>query len=148
MTSFVIKQLPYELSSNAGLALVGQYLKRVGLNNLVDPAFPVRTGIANSDILRSYIALLCMGKSDFEAVEALRTSPFALRALGLATAPSSATVRQRLDAQGSGWFDLIDRINERLLSLRIDGKAIDFGRLECGYCPLDIDTFAMDNGNR
>jgi hypothetical protein len=146
MTSFVIKQLPYELSSNAGLALVGQYLKRIGLNNLVDPAFPVRAGIANSDILRSYIALLCMGKSDFEAVEALRTSPFALRALGLASAPSSATLRQRLDAQGSGWFDLIDRINERLLSLRIDGRPIDFGRLECGYCPLDIDTFAMDNG--
>jgi len=147
MTDFIIKKLPYDLNSTAGLALVGQYLKRINLNALVDAAFPVRSGIANSDILRSYLGLLCMGKSDFEAAEALRTSPFALRALGLAQAPSSATLRQRLDAQGSDWFELIDRINERLLALRIQGQPIDFGLLANGYCPIDIDTFAMDNSN-
>jgi hypothetical protein len=27
MTDFTIKKLPYDLTSNAGLALVGQYLK-------------------------------------------------------------------------------------------------------------------------
>jgi hypothetical protein len=52
----------------------------------------------------------------------LRASPFALRSLGLAQAPSSATLRQRLDAQGSGWFALIDRINERLPSGKFDTK--------------------------
>lgn len=147
MTDFIIKKLPYDLSSNAGLALVGQYLKRINLNALVDPAFPVRCGIANSDIVRSYLGLLCQGKSDFEAVEALRASPFALRALGLVQAPSAATLRQRLDAQGSAWFDLIDRLNERLLGLRIKGQPIDFGRLANGFCPIDIDTFAMDNSD-
>jgi hypothetical protein len=42
MTDFIIKKLPYDLNSTAGLALVGQYLKRINLNVLVDPAFPVR----------------------------------------------------------------------------------------------------------
>jgi hypothetical protein len=147
MTDFIIKKLPYDLNSTAGLALVGQYLKRINLNALVDPAFPVRSGIAHSDIVRSYLGLLCQGKSDFEAVEALRASPFALRALGLVQAPSAATLRQRFDAQGSRWFELIDRINERLLGLRIKGQPIDFGLLANGYCPIDIDTFAMDNSH-
>jgi hypothetical protein len=30
--------------------------------------------------------------------------------------------------------------------LRLDsGKPIDFGLLPCGYLPLEVDTFAMDN---
>ncbi len=64
MTDFIIKKLPYDLSSHAGLALVGKYLKRIKLNSLVDPAFPVRSGVANSDILKSYLGLLCLGKND------------------------------------------------------------------------------------
>jgi hypothetical protein len=132
MTDFIIKKLPDDLRCSAGLVLIGQYLKRIHLNALVDPAFPVRSGIANSDIVRSVLGWLCQGKSDFEAVEALRASPFALRALGLAQAPSSATLRQRLDAQGSAWFALIDQINERLLGLRLQGRPIDFGLLANG----------------
>jgi|GEM_PF-2926113 len=62
-------------------------------------------------------------------------------------APSCATLRQRLDAQGSAWFELVDQINEQLLALRLDGRPIDFGLLANGYCPVDIDTFAMDNGD-
>ena len=50
MSDFVVKQLPYDLSGQARLALIGKYLKRINLNALVDPAFPVRSGIANLDI--------------------------------------------------------------------------------------------------
>lgn len=31
MTDFIIKKLPYDLTSNAGLAVVGQYMKRLGI---------------------------------------------------------------------------------------------------------------------
>jgi hypothetical protein len=75
MTDFIIKKLLCDLNSTAGRAMVGQYPKRINLNALVDPAFPVRSGIANSDILRSYLGLLRMGKSDFEAVEAAAHQP-------------------------------------------------------------------------
>ncbi|MDF1486336.1 hypothetical protein PY257_14315 [Ramlibacter sp. H39-3-26] len=53
MTDFIIKKQPYDPSSNAGLALVGQYLKRIHLNALVDPPFPVRSGISSSAIARA-----------------------------------------------------------------------------------------------
>ena len=62
MTDFIIKKLPYDLSSHAGLAFVGKYLKRVNVNALIDPIFPVRSGVANSEILKSYLALLCLGR--------------------------------------------------------------------------------------
>lgn len=146
MTDFIIKKLPYDLSSHAGLAFIGKYLRRANVNALIDPKFPVRSGVANSEILKSYLALLCMGKSDFDAVENFRTNDFFKRALGLSAVPSSPTLRQRMDTHAASWFELAPQLNESLLASRINGQAIDFGALDCGYTPVDLDTFAMDNG--
>lgn len=147
MTDFIIKKLPYDLSSNAGLALVGKYLKTIKLGALVDAQFPVRSGVVNSDILKSYLGLLCLGKNDFDAIEGFRGDAFFLRALGLRAVPSSPTLRQRLDSQASDWFGLSEQINQAVLGQRVNGKPIEFGALPCGYTPIDLDTFAMDNGN-
>ena len=145
MTDFIIKQLPYDLSHQAGLALIGKYLKRINFNGLVDPSFSVRSGIANSDILKSYLGLLCLGKNDFDAIEGQRKDAFFARALGLRAVPSSPTLRQRMDTHAASWFDLAKRINTAVLGMKIGGKPVDFGVLPCGYIPLDVDTFAMDN---
>lgn len=145
MTDFIIKQLPYNLSNQAGLALVGKYLKRININRLVDPTFSVRSGIANSNILKSYLGLLCLGKNDFDAIECQRQDAFFARALDLRAVPSSPTLRQRMDTHAASWFDLAEEINAAVLGTKISGKPIDFGVLPCGYMPLDVDTFAMDN---
>jgi len=65
----LIKKLPFYLSSHVGLAFIGKYLRRVNVNALIDPKFPVRSGIANSKILKSLLALLCLSKSVFDANE-------------------------------------------------------------------------------
>lgn len=130
------------------MALIGKYLKRINLNALVDLVFPVQSkfgGIANSDILKSYLGLLCLGKNDFDAIEGQRKDRFLARALGVHTVPSSPTLRQRLDTHASSWFELVDCINARVLGMKIEGRCIDFGVLLCGYVPLDVDTFAIDN---
>lgn len=145
MTDFIIKKLPYDLSSHAGLAFIGKYLKSTNLKTLIDSAFPIRAGIANSDVLKSYIALLSLGKNDFDAIENFRDDDFFKRALDLTHVPSSPTLRQRLDSFATQWFDLIPQINHKLLSGRIAGKPVDFGALDCGYTPVDLDTFAMNN---
>jgi hypothetical protein len=49
-----------------------------------------------------------------------------------------------LDTHAASWFDLADRINAAVLGLKVAGKPIDFGVLPCGYVPLDVDTFVMD----
>gem|GEM_PF-2113424 len=56
MTDFnKYQKLLYDLSSHAGLALIGKYLKRFNNNWPVDPAFPVRSGVANGDILKGIL---------------------------------------------------------------------------------------------
>ncbi len=146
MTDFIIKKLPYDLTSNAGLALVGQYFKRMGINQRIDPKFPISgKGISNSDILKSYLGLLVQGKSDFDAVEAFCGEAFFSRALGIGTVPSSPTLRQRMDTHSADWFELVGELNVALLAAKYAGKSVDFGALPCGYMPVDWDTFVMDN---
>jgi len=146
MTDFIIKKLPYDLTSNAGLALVGQYAKRLGVSDRVDRKFPVGVGgIANSDILKSYLGLLVQGKNDFDAVEAFRGDDFFTRALGIGTVPSSSTLRQRMDTHAASWFELADEFNLALLSAKYATGPVDFGALPCGYMAVDWDTFVMNN---
>ena len=54
MRQLIVKQLDYDLTPVAGLALVGHYLKAVQpVLGRLDAALPVKSGVANSDIVRS-----------------------------------------------------------------------------------------------
>ena len=108
----------------------------------LDGELPVRCGVSNSDVLRSYLGLLVQGKSDFDAVESYRGDKFFKEALGISLLPSSPTLRQRLDAQAGAMFEHVPGMIERLLG----SQRPDYGVLPCGWLPLDVDTFAMDNG--
>ena len=108
----------------------------------LDSALGVRNGVANSDILRSYLGLLVQGKSDFDAIENFRGDTFFKHALGIKLLPSSPTLRQRMDARAEDLFDFLPPLIETLLA----GARPDYGVLPCGWLPLDVDTFAMDNG--
>lgn len=144
MRPFTIKQLDYDLTPVAGLSLVGHHLRRLApVLKRIDVALSMRTGVATSDILRSYIGLLVQGKSDFDAIENYRGDAFFKRALGITLLPSSPTLRQRMDAQAAKLFDYVPPLIEALL----DGAGAEFGLLPCGWLPLDVDTFAMDNSD-
>jgi len=143
MRQLIVKQLKYDLTPVAGLALVGQYLKAVQpVLGRLDAALPVKSGVANSDIVRSYVGLLVQGKSDFDAIENFRGDTFYKQALGIGLLPSSPTLRQRMDAKAVELFDFVPSMIETLLA----GQRPDYGVLPCGWLPLDVDTFAMDNG--
>ena len=86
----------------------------------------MRSGVANSDILKSYLALLCMGKNNFYAIESFRGNALFKRALGLGSVALSPTLRQRIDAHAPSWFDLVLQMNQLLLGGRINGRPIDF----------------------
>lgn len=143
MRPFIVKQLDYDLTPVAGLALVGHHLNRLApVFKQIDAAFPVASGVANSDILRSYLGLLVQGKSDFDAIENFRGEDFFKQALGIKLLPSSPTLRQRMDARAAELFDFVPPLIETLLG----SARPDYGVLPCGWLPLDVDTFAMDNG--
>ena len=143
MRTIEFKQLKYELTPVAGLALVGAHLKTLApVLAQLDAALPVRGGVSNADIVRSYLGLLAQGKSDFDAIENYRGDKFYKHAMGITLLPSSPTLRQRMDAQAHTLAPLALPMIETLLTRR----SPDYGVLPCGWLPVDIDTFAMDNG--
>ena len=57
-------------TSHSAFALLGLYLNRLaGFVAAPRSKIPFRHGIAHSDLIKSYPGRLCLGKSDFEAVE-------------------------------------------------------------------------------
>lgn len=93
MSDFLVKQLTYDLNGQAGLSPIGKFPKRINLNALVDPVFPLRSGIANGDILESYLGPLCLGKNNFDAIKAQCTDAFFTRAMHMRAVPPSPTLR-------------------------------------------------------
>jgi hypothetical protein len=143
MRPVILKQLDYDLTPVAGLALVGHHLNRLTpVFDQIDQTLPVKGGVSSSDVLRSYLGLLVQGKSDFDAIENFRGDAFYKQALGIGLLPSSPTLRQRMDMRAGELFDFMHAMIEQLLS----SARPDYGVLPCGWLPLDIDTFAMDNG--
>lgn len=128
------------LTSYSGLALIGQCCQAAQVEAVIDPKIPVSQGMRTSDIVKSMVGLLSLGKSDFEAIEAFREDRFFKEALGLSKVPGSVWIRQRLDAKATQLRDLADELSLRLLE-RTEAPITPHRGSVC----VDIDTFAMDN---
>ena len=107
MRPLIVKQLNYDLTPVAGLALAGHHLERLSpVFKQLDKALPVRSGVRNSDIVRSYLGLLVQGKSDFDAMENFRGDKFSSRRWGSNCCPrarhfASAWTRERRNCSTS-----------------------------------------------
>jgi len=89
------------------------------------------------------LGLLCQGKSDFEAIERYRKDRFFAQSLGLRAVPASPTLRQRLDEKAEAFLPWVDEANLQLLRR---GR-VPITPLSCGWVPLDLDVFTLDNSN-
>ena len=99
--------------------------------------------IAEIDILRSYLGLLCLGKSDYQAIAAMREDDYFKQALGIGRMPSVERLRQRLDEAGADLVPVINRCSRTMLKrlkASISGYRSDL-------IPLDVDVFPQDNSN-
>jgi len=139
MPRFQLKESNRHLTSTAGLALIGHCLVLAQLERL-DVRLPKRGKIRMSDLVKSYIGLLTLGKSDFEAIEAFRRDRFFQEALGIGQVPGSVWLRQPLAAQASVLREHTDDWSVRLI--RRSEAPIT---AENGFTCLDFDTFVMDN---
>ena len=107
---FQIVQGDEQLSSHSGLALAGAILHRSSIRKRLDavvlPEHPFPE-ISHGEVATAMIGLICLGKPDFDAIEAFRDDPFFLQSLELASVPSSPTLRQRLDSVKGAFNDII-----------------------------------------
>jgi hypothetical protein len=113
-----------------------------GAEAVIDPRLPVSQGMRTSDLVKSMVGLLSLGKSDFEAIEPFRGDRFFKEALGLAKVPGSVWMRQRLDARAAELRELTDELSLRLLE-RTEAPIT----AHKGYVCADMDTFVMDNSD-
>jgi hypothetical protein len=139
MAYFHLKQSTRHLTSTAGLMLLGQCFLVAELDRL-DVRLPKRGKIRWSDLVKCYLGLLALGKSDFEALEGFRGDRFFQEALGLGQMPGSVWLRQSLEANAAVLRDHTDAWSVRLI--RRSGAPIT---ADDGYACLDFDTFVMDN---
>jgi hypothetical protein len=143
MPKFEVRQsAKLNLTSYAGLALIGQCCEAAQVEALIDPKLPVSQGMKTSDMVKAMTGLLSLGKSDFEAIEPFRGDRFFKEALGLSKVPSSAWIRQRLDAKASELRKLTDELSVRLLE-RTEAPITPYK----GYVRFEIDTFVMNNSD-
>lgn len=144
MKQFIITQSKREFyTSHSGLALVGLCLNKLcSLPAKAMDASPRKFGgIGLDDVLRSYVGLLTMGKSDFEAITDCRDDDHFSQSLGVARVPSAATLRQRLDEVAPTLRPIADACSVVFLK-----KArVTITALDTGHVPLDCDVFGMDN---
>lgn len=127
-------------TSNAGLSLIGQCIKLSCLEKALPQKLHLH-GIKDIDILKSYIGLTSLGKSDFEAIEKYRHDDYFLRSIGNKKVPSSSTLRQRMDENATSYRDAIDNAMMNFL----ENANVPVTPMETGHVALDMDVFPMDN---
>ena len=145
MKRFILEKSGEEFyTSHSGLALVGACINRfTDFKKRINDVSPRSGGISHADIARSYLGLLCLGKSDYDAITDRREDRYFQTSLGLSVVPSAETLRQRFDAEADLFrivtnYCAVDFVN------RASGLVTSLGN---GYVPLDVDVFPMDNSD-
>ncbi len=92
MKRLLIEQSSTETyTSHAGFALVGLCLNQLGaFFKALKVDIPLRHGTSHIDVIKSYIGILCLGKSDFEAIEGFRNDAYFKQALSIKQVLSSS----------------------------------------------------------
>lgn len=143
MRRFIIAESEADLTSHAGLGLIGMALSKwTDLGVDAETVSPLRSdAMPHASLLSSSIALLCLGKSDFEAINGFREDEFFLTALGIDQVPSEGILRQRMDANAAGYQEIVE--GAAIAFLRRSGA--HFTPLDNGLVPLDCDVTPLDN---
>jgi len=144
MKRFIIEQSDDEFyTSHSGLALVGLCINRYSdLARVIGRKMDKRGNIiSHTDLLRSYLGLLSLGKSDYEAVTGMRDDDYFKNSLGITNVPSAERLRQRLDAEAEKYLAVAEKCSLNMLKK----GGVHLTALDTGHIPLDADVFPMDN---
>jgi hypothetical protein len=139
------------LTTHAGLASVGALLSHTRLPQRLNRS--VIKGMENpihenGDVMKSYLGLLCQGKSDFDHIEPFRKDTVFQTCLGIRKVPSSPTLRQRLDAAAqsmdTNWNEILLQESAELIR-NVNTPVTGLIAGEHTVIPLDIDVSPFDN---
>ena len=142
MKRFKIEQSNADIISHSGLALIGQAVNRhTNMAREIDSQVPLRHGIRHSDVVKSYLAMLCIGKNDFEAINTIESEAYFMSAMDISAIPSEATLRQRMDKHANAFLPLVKKASRDFLA----NIRSTLTPLATGHVPLDADVTPLDN---
>lgn len=103
---------------------------------------PLRSdAVSHAGILSCYVALPCLGKSDFEAINGFREDAYFTAALGLERVPSEGILRQRMDAFAADYKAMVEAAASEFLR-RSQARLTP---PDNGLMPRDCDATPFDN---
>tara|TARA_B100000809_G_scaffold226900_1_gene238870 strand:+ start:144 stop:1487 length:1344 start_codon:yes stop_codon:yes gene_type:complete len=142
MKQFILEKSNADIISHGGLSLIGLAIKKyTNLTNSIDKLIPLRHGTKHSDIIKIYMALLCIGKNDFEAINTIESEYYFTHAMDVQEIPSESTLRQRMDTYSKSFLPIVEKAN---LDFLINIKP-ELTPIYTGHIPLDADVTPMDN---
>lgn len=151
MVTFQLGQSQENLTSHSGLALFGATLAGSQLadklNRIELPQAKQEPDISHSDVMVSYIGLLGLGQSSYEAVEPFRADEAGFKLLlDVEAVPSCVTLRQRLDqlAEMPEAAQLLVTLKEESLAI-LKRQEAELSPVLRDLVPLDIDVTPFDN---
>lgn len=136
------------LLTPSGLGIISEIFGKSGLLNFAAKQRTEKRSqpqIKNDDIFLTEIALLALGKTDFEDVNEFHTDDELYeKVIGIKHGiPSESTLRMRLDEIGQKCNKEILQMNVNLLKV----CGVEPSVLPCGLVPVDIDVTPFDNSN-
>lgn len=132
------------LTSNSGLAVAGALIRSLKIGKGLEKIkfSSDEPEISNQDVIRSYLGLLVMGRTNYEDIELFRNDRIFRIMLDIKKVPSAATLRQRFDAAREAFDNSLREFNVAILKrCRPSSLVVDSGK----YMPIDIDVSPFDN---
>jgi len=146
MAKFFIETSDSVFINHAGLTFIANFLNSSGMFARINRISRIKKGsgfISDYDVVKTIIALIALGKTDFEDVEQYRRDRFFRKALNLKKVPSSVTLRQRLETYDEEMWAVLRQINIEFLADYFSDEAIEIEGKH--YTILESDVTPMDN---
>jgi hypothetical protein len=146
------------LTSNAGLLLIAPYLKNKEFRSEIRKATRVVKGsgvISDVDIICCWIAMMALGKSDYQAIEEYRKDKNFMRMIDVQDVPSESTLRQRIESLPEDLAAILREFNGAIVTgafeFAKEHKKDDTRYQEAvtiddvAYAVIDSDVSVLDN---
>jgi hypothetical protein len=137
---FDIEETDELIAAESGLTLIGSLIRKSYLDKRLESSGK-RPQIKDIDIVKSYVSLLSMGKTEFAKIEQYRKDNFFKAVMGISVVPSEENLRQRMDAAPESWSEKIIDEGIRLIK-KMESKLTPSVR---ELIPLDIDVSPFNN---
>ncbi|MCP3924183.1 MAG: IS1380 family transposase, partial [Desulfobacterales bacterium] len=143
MPEFDIEFTDEAISSNAGLLLIGSVLcSNEFKEQIITVSNDESKDYSDYDIIKSYLGLLSLGKSDYESIDDYRNDRIFKQCLDLKLVPSKETLRQRLE------FLSKPTVNKAIEAFNVQVVKRYSVLQTCkntNYIPIDFDVSPFDN---